>query len=434
MTALLDLPRHRHRPEALTPAERGAVLAGSLAGAASRRSGRGRGSTLPGRVALQLVPDLLGTLARGRTLALVSGTNGKSTTTCYLTRALATRGPVLSNSDGANMRAGLATTLMAPREAAGQRVVLEVDEHVLGSSAGELQPALVVLLNLTRDQLDRTGEVSGHVRGWTAALREVPRAVVVANADDPLVCASVLAARPTATRVRWVAAGQPWRRDSPLCPVCAGPWLPGPQWTCGDCGFTRPSPAWRLVGDCLHGPSGQQVRLELQLPGRANLANAAMAVAAAAELDVPAPVAAAAMRAVTDVDGRYLRAVHAGVHVQLLLAKNPAGWAEVLDESAGATDPLVLAINSRGADGADTSWLWDVPFERLRGRTVVAAGERSADLALRLRYAEVAHTREPDVLRALRQLDAPAAQVLANYTAFTGVRDRLAAAAPATLP
>lgn len=433
MTATLERPQHC--PDAFDPARRGlstraVVVAGRLAGVVSRRSGRGRGSTLPGRVGLRLRPDLLGRLSTGRTLMLVSGTNGKSTTSRYLAAALATRGTVLTNSDGSNMRAGLATTLMTTPASPGEPVVLEIDEHVLTTSAAELQPRVVVLLNLTRDQLDRTGEVHSHVRGWTGALRHIPRAVVVANRDDPLVCAAVLAARPDGDGVCWVAAGQPWRRDCPLCPRCGDAWpRPGEEWGCRRCGFARPAASWRLDGGHLHVPSGDALRLRLALPGRANLANAAMAIAAAAAADLSlAPqVAAEAMAQVSQVDGRYLVADHAAHRVRLLLAKNPAGWAEVLAQLAGQHDPVVVAINARGADGADTSWLWDVPFEQLRGRTVVAAGERSADLSLRLLYAGVPHTRDPDPLRAVRHVPGRDLQVVANYTAFTAVRARLRA-------
>jgi UDP-N-acetylmuramyl tripeptide synthase len=105
-----------------------------------------------------------------------------------------------------------------------------------------------------------------------------------------------------------------------------------------------------------------------------------------------------------------------------MLAKNPAGWDELLDLVAGGAAPLVVSINARVADGADPSWLWDVPFERLAGRTVVATGDRYRDLSVRLRYAEVAHTTEPSPARAVTEAtggDADArVDVIGNYTAF----------------
>src|SRR5437764_13754837 len=112
-----------------------------------------------------------------------------------------------------------------------------------------------------------------------------------------------------------------------------------------------------------------------------------------------------------------------GVPGRLLLAKNPAGWFEVLDIISDASGPVVVGINSRIADGKDPSWLWDVPFEQLRGRFVVAAGERSHDLAVRLLYAEVEHERESDLRRAAALADRrrpPDGRVdlVANYTPF----------------
>jgi UDP-N-acetylmuramyl tripeptide synthase len=110
---------------------------------------------------------------------------------------------------------------------------------------------------------------------------------------------------------------------------------------------------------------------------------------------------------------------------RLLLAKNPAGWLEVFDLLAPPPTPVVIAINARIADGKDPSWLWDVPFERLRGRLVVATGERGRDLAVRLHYAEVDHRHEPDPLRAIAAAAADDVDVVANYTSFQAISARL---------
>jgi UDP-N-acetylmuramyl tripeptide synthase len=176
------------------------------------------------------------------------------------------------------------------------------------------------------------------------------------------------------------------------------------------------------VGEAVLTSDGAAESAGLRLPGRVNVANAAMAAAAAAAVDVPLNAALARMRQVTQVAGRYLQADHRGSRVRLLLAKNPAGWTEALDLLYER--PVVVAVNARIADGTDPSWLWDVPFQRLRGRRVVVSGERAADLSVRLLYAGVPHTtvRHP--------LDAVAAaggswDVLANYTVFTDLRDRL---------
>lgn len=394
-----------------------------LAGQASRRAGYGAGGTIPGRVLLLLAPRSLSQLSRSRRVVLVSGTNGKTTTTRMLSGALRTRGPVISNSDGSNMLAGLASALLSGRHDAVADAALEVDELALPAALRQTRPAAVLLLNLSRDQLDRVGEVSGHVSRWSAALSADPSVLVVANADDPLVVAAVLAARPTGERVTWVGAGQVWRADAVLCPRCAHPLdRPAAGWGCAGCGLSRPAAAWSLQDDLLRVPDGDRLPLDLQLPGRANRANAAMALAAAEVLGVPTERALASLREITEVQGRYLVADVEGHAVRLLLAKNPAGWFEALQELRQGSTPVLIAINAQTADGTDPSWLWDVPFELLTGRRVVAAGERARDLAVRLVYADVAHDISDDPLAALERLPHGPCDLIANYTAFVRAR------------
>ncbi len=409
--------RRPGRPPLLTLA---AAEAGRAAGAASRLCGRGGGGTIPGRVLLRAAPDGLRQLAAGRRFALVSGTNGKTTTTRYLAAALGSLGPVLSNSDGSNLYAGLAATLLRDRHRRVPMAALEVDEVALPRAIRDLDPAVLLLLNLSRDQLDRFGEVAGHQQRWAAALADAPTLRVVANADDPLVAAAVRSARPSGRDVTWVAAGQPWRSDSVLCPRCRQPWSsPVPDWSCARCGLARPYPTWSLDGDGLRSPDSQRLPLALGLPGRANRANAAMAAAAAAEFGIPVGRALTEMRSVAEVSGRYRTIRYRNCAVRLLLAKNPAGWLETLELISTDPVPVVLGINARTADGADPSWLWDVPFEALRGRRVVAAGERAADLSVRLLYAGVDHSTVADPLDGITQLGAERCYLVGNYTVFT---------------
>jgi UDP-N-acetylmuramyl tripeptide synthase len=172
--------------------------------------------------------------------------------------------------------------------------------------------------------------------------------------------------------------------------------------------------------------AGPTVNLDLKLPGRANRANAALALATAAVLGADIEAGAKALSSVSEVVGRYAVVETGGREARLLLAKNPAGWLEVFDFLRPPPVPVVVAINARIADGRDPSWLWDVPFERLKGRFVVATGERGRDLAVRLRYAEVEHAHEPDLLRAIAAAGASSVDVVANYTSFQQLRTRLA--------
>jgi UDP-N-acetylmuramyl tripeptide synthase len=168
----------------------------------------------------------------------------------------------------------------------------------------------------------------------------------------------------------------------------------------------------------------QTVKVRLGLPGRINLANGAVALAVAAELGVDPERAAAGMAAVREVDGRYRRSRVGHHSVRLLLVKNPAGWLEAL-ELLDATRPLLVVVNAREADGRDVSWLWDLPVESLRGRCIAVAGDRAADLGVRLSYDDVDHLTEPDPMRALELLPAGEVDVVATYTAFTALREEL---------
>jgi UDP-N-acetylmuramyl tripeptide synthase len=397
------------------------VAAGRLTAWLSRSSGFGRGGMIGGRVTLALDPLALRRLGRDRTVVLVTGTNGKTTTSLMLTRALQALAEVAANSDGANMPDGVLAALTARPDA--PYAVLEVDETYVPYVADQLRPAVLVLLNLSRDQLDRVGEVRATERDLRAAIAGLPGTVVVANCDDVLVTsAASAAAKPV-----WVGTGRHWTGDSTACPRCEGRIeTRDAHWTCG-CGLARPEPDWKLDGDLVRTPGGRQVDLDLRLPGDANRANAALALAAAHRLGVPPHTAAARLRTITDIGGRY-RTIRRSRHsVRLMLAKNPAGWAEtlrVLDEDT----PVVVAVNAHEADGRDLSWLWDVHFERLRGRQVVVTGERRADLAVRLCYAEVAHWAEPDPAAAIDALPPGGVELVANYTAFRDVVGRLAGA------
>lgn len=397
-----------------------AVAVTRAAGAVSRRVGTGSGTVVGGRAGLAVDPGLLVRLAAGRTVALVSGTNGKTTTTRLLAAAL---GETVWNRSGSNMPAGHVAALVDAK--AGIPAVLEVDEGYLPGLVAELAPAVAVLLNLSRDQLDRTSEVRMVARRWREALASAPAVIPVANADDPLV---VWAAQGSARPV-WVAAGMAWRADAGGCPACEGRVeFSAGRWSCR-CGFHRPEPdAW------IDGPAavaafadGRRLRVELRLPGRFNRANALMAACAAEVLGVRAEQALSRMAAVDEVAGRFSVHDFGGRRVRLMLAKNPAGWRELLDlvvpDGTGVPGggPVVVGINARVADGRDPSWLWDVPFERLAERSVVATGERCLDLAVRLRYAQVAHTVVEDPAEAVQSVDpGPAGTVefIGNYTAF----------------
>ena len=425
MTALLpDRPDRRPEARAAAPAPsrpsrrvRLARWAGRVAEVASRASGMGAGGVIGGRVLMALAPAAPQELSAGRDLMLVSGTNGKTTTTAMLAACLRSDGPAGSNADGANTPAGLVRAL-ADTDAA--RLVLEVDEGWLPWTVERTRPETVVLLNLTRDQLHRHHEVARLAQVWRTALAGVDH--VVANADDPAVVLAALAARSQT----WVAAGGRWVEDSTACPRCGGACTrQRADWACA-CGLRRPDPQWWLEGDDLVG-RGLRLPLRLALPGRANLANALMAVATAVRTGLPPSQAVSALAGIASVAGRYDVLATPGHRARLLLAKNPAGWLEALDMVAESRDPLVLAFNADGVDGRDPSWLYDVPFDSIAGRRVVVTGRRATDMQVRLEMAGLTDVRRADdVPAAIRLLPPGDVQVLANYTAFQDARRSLA--------
>lgn len=373
-----------------------------------------------GLVAMTLDPSLLRQLGAGRATVLVTGTNGKSTTTRMTSAALGSLGHVATNSEGANMDAGLIAALAAGRDA--PFAALEVDEMHVPHVADAVEPRVVVLLNLSRDQLDRVGEINTIERTLRAGLARHPDTVVVANCDDVLMTSAAY----DCPSVVWVAAGGSWANDSVSCPR-SGEVIVREKghWYSTGTDFKRPTPQWWFDDEKLYGPEGLALPMRLLLPGAVNRGNAAQAVAAAVALGVDPAAAVAAVSAVSEVAGRY-RTVPVGKHTaRILLAKNPAGWQEALSMIDKHGAGVVISVNGQVPDGEDLSWLWDVRFEDFGGTSVVAAGERGTDLAVRLTYAGVEHTLVHDTVAAIESCPPGHVEVIANYTAFLQLQRRL---------
>jgi len=398
-----------------------ARLATSLSGAAgrvSRLTGRGDGSVIGGVLGLRVEPDLLRLLSQDRQVVLVTGTNGKTTTTRLICAALGALGQeVASNAFGANMEAGLASALSRSPDA--PYAVLETDERYLPAVISATNPRAVVLLNLSRDQMDRAAEIWLTARRWRQALAQADGCEVIANADDPLIAWAASAA----PRVTWVAAGQRWHEDSWCCPEC-GSHLRRDElgWRCGECRFARPPTRWVLNEGSVIDEAGTVHELTLTLPGRANRSNAVVALAVGAYFGASVEQTLPRLRQVSSVAGRYTQVSRRGRKVRLLLAKNPAGWLEAFDVLAPPPGPVLLAVNAQIPDGKDTSWLWDVDYRVLRGRPVLVSGERRLDLAVRLEADEVEFDLADGIDDAVDRVPEGELDVIANYTAFQQIR------------
>jgi UDP-N-acetylmuramyl tripeptide synthase len=395
-----------------------ATSVSKTAAALSRAAGRGDGSVIGGWIGLKIDPELLSHLASGRAIALVSGTNGKTTTTRLTHAAMQTLGRVASNSFGANMPTGHTSALA--KAGSTPFAVLEVDEHYLARVIDETTPRVVALLNLSRDQLDRAKEVAMMAQLWRTALAGHPDIRVVANSDDPL----VVWAASGSQHVTWFSAGQRWNDDSWVCPESGHPIeRANGDWWCTGCWLRRPRPQWQVEDEGVIDPRGDWHLVKLQLPGRVNLGNAATALAVAAEFGVRPIEALPRLATVTSIAGRYAQVDRDGRNVRLLLAKNPASWLEAFDMAEQA--PTLLSVNARDPDGLDTSWLYDVDFTPLRDRPVLITGDRAYDLAVRLEVNGIPFRHVLTFDEAIQGVPPGRLEVIANYTAFQDIRAEL---------
>jgi lipid II isoglutaminyl synthase (glutamine-hydrolysing) len=395
------------------------VAAARALGAASRASGRGGGTTLPGRVLLRLDPEAIARLGSGLDggATIVSATNGKTTTAGMIAAILAAddRHPV-HNRAGSNMTWGVATALLEQR---GSEGLFEVDEAWLPRVVDQLDPATIVLGNLFRDQLDRYGEMEALADEWAKAVAaRAGRTDLVLNADDPLIADLGRDAdeRPREGVVYFgiedATQALPQLQhafDAKHCRRCGHPYAYERafvghlgHYSCPNCGAQRPRPEVAATRIELHGMSGSsstvrtpagEIELELPLPGLYNVYNALGAIAAGLRLGVAPARIAAALGEVRAAFGRVETIEVGGKAVSILLIKNPAGANEVLRtlRLEGEREPvdLWIGLNDRIADGRDVSWIWDADFELLadKVRRVVCAGTRAPEMALRLKYA-----------------------------------------------
>jgi lipid II isoglutaminyl synthase (glutamine-hydrolysing) len=439
-------------------------------GRLSRRLGRGGGTSAPGKVLLKMRPEAVrelgARLAHGA--AVVSATNGKTTTTRLLAACLQASGRrVVSNPAGANLLSGVTTALLdgtAGRDRSGTTGLFEVDEFALPEVVRQLRPDTLLLMNLFRDQLDRYGELEAVADAWTRMVAGLPAGTtLVLNADDPAV-AALGTGRPGTVYFgiddpAVALAELPHASDSTRCRACGRPLDYARatlghmgHWACA-CGVARPSPGVRATRVLLDGTRGLRLTLgtpggeaeiAVALPGVHNAYNATAAVAAALAMGVPLATAARAVEGADAAFGRAERVTVGGREVVLLLAKNPAGANTTVQTVLLDPQPLhlLVALNDRTADGHDVSWIWDVDYEPLLERTagLTVTGDRAHDMALRFVYAGLPRDRVRVLPDPEAALDAAVAEVpagvplyvLPTYTAMLGLREVLVRRGAAT--
>ena len=425
------------------------------AGRLSRLARAGGGTTVPGKLLWKLDPGAVDRLAARLPLgsALISATNGKTTTAAMAAEILGAQARLAHNSSGANLVSGVASTLLDARGA--ELGLFEVDEAAFPEVAERLQPRAVCLGNLFRDQLDRYGELEHVAARWRAAVRTLSvDAGLAVNGDDPQV-GELAQARPDAVvfGVDDPACARPSLQhaaDSKYCVHCGTPYEYAAAYVghlgdyrCPACGHRRPALAVAARGIELHGLDAVTFRLEtpvgvravrLNVPGLYNVYNALAAAALAGLLGASLDEIASGLERFSAAFGRFERIAVGDRRVLMLLIKNPAGANEAVRTivDGGAPALAVVALNDAIADGRDVSWIWDVDFEPLIGGLdrLIATGDRAAELALRFKYGgldagaiEVIPSLERALDRGLELMPAGGELVLLpTYTAMLGLR------------
>ena len=420
----------------------------------SRLAGTGGGTTLPGKLLWKLDPGAVDRLAARlpHGSAVISATNGKTTTAAMVAEILRPEVRVAHNDSGANLVSGVASTLL--RAGGAELGLFEVDEGALPEVARRVRPKALLLGNLFRDQLDRYGELELVAARWRAAVAELPDAQLVLNGDDPQI--GDLARFHTGARVfglddpRRARPALQHAADSKYCLRCGHPYDYAAAYVghlgdykCPNCGHARPPldvVAREIELDgldgasfTLHAPEGE-ARVQLALPGLYNVYNALGAAALALALGVPVDEIAEGLERFSAAFGRFERISIGDRQLLMLLIKNPAGANEVVRTLVEGSTPrvAVVALNDEIADGRDVSWIWDVDFEPLLEGldTLVATGERAAELALRFAYGGLARDRieiVPSLAAALDrglELTPPGGDLamLPTYTAMLALR------------
>jgi len=432
-----------------------ASLAARAAARLSRLAGTGGGTTLPGKLLWKLDPAAIDALAARlpHGVALVSATNGKTTTTAMAAEILGDGHRLAWNSSGANLVSGIASTLLASPDA--ELGLLEVDEGALPEVVQRVRPRALLLGNLFRDQLDRYGELEHVVERWRKTVRRLDaETTLVLNGDDPQVGDL---ARERSDAVTYglddPAQARPALQhaaDSRYCVRCARPYEFAAAYVghlgdyrCPACGHARPE--LQVVGRSielrgLESASFElvthagQTRVRLPLPGLYNVYNAVGAAALAQVLGASLEEIRAGLERFGAAFGRFERIAAGDKTLLVLLIKNPAGANEVIRtlQDGGVPPLLLVALNDAIADGKDVSWIWDVDLEPLLARTerLIASGERAAELGVRCVYGglpEASLEVEPDLERALDrglQLTPERGElvILPTYTAMLALR------------
>lgn len=419
------------------------------------------GTAMPGRFAVKVCPDLAAILSRNVRVIMVTGTNGKTTTSRMIEQGLIDSGAdCFSNRSGANLLSGVTTTLVEHSTLFGKSkhkcAVIECDEAAFKTVAPLVKPEVILVLNLFRDQLDRYGEITHTLGNIREGILGVPSALVCLNADCSLT-ASLAGDIPN--QCLFYGLGEalgggeaPAVSDASHCIRCKAEYVYQYRtyghlghFCCPECGYERPNPditvtkllekdADSSTVEFSVGPMTRTVRINL--PAAYNIYNAAGAAAALIAFGVETETALRCGEKFQCGFGRMERFLWNGTAIRMILVKNPAGCNQVIEYLTGLGEDFlpVFLLNDNPADSTDISWIWDADYEKFaaayEGDTVVS-GIRADDMALRLKYAGIPAERivvQRDFDTLLEEITAQEKPVfmIPTYTAMLDIRTRLA--------
>jgi len=427
-----------------------------------RKIGLG-GTSLPGKIALKIYPDILKVITEQFKILTVTGTNGKTTTTGIIAQFLKEDGiEYITNSSGANLLPGITTTFATSVNWKGKSKVatalIEIDEGVFGKITSHFEPDLIVVTNFFRDQIDRFGGVHKVLERVRSTVEKSNNACLILNADDSL-CASL--GKNSKNRViyyglseeTWPGIAKIADSDTLFCFYCNNEYeysyytyehLGG--FKCPNCGYERPNSQITCSGIEEMTDKYSTVNLQIldintnakiNLPGLFNIYNALAAVAAGTAMELSEKAVISGLVKYKPSFGRMEEINIDGKLIKIILVKNSAGFNQIIDYLLMEDTNMQLAflINDKPGDGTDISWLWDVDFKKLldadnKIESVLISGTRSTDMSERLRCAGI-NTDKIDILENYNELldkglsniiEGQSMYILPTYTAMLGIR------------
>ncbi len=415
----------------------------------------GRGSTYPGKLALQFDKNILDTLAKDYEIVVVTGTNGKTLTTALTVGILKEAyGQVLTNPSGANMITGIVSSfLTAKKGKSGKKIaVLEIDEASLPRITQYIKPSLFVFTNIFRDQMDRYGEIYTTYQLIIDGAKNAPEATILANGDSPL-----FASKELVNPVKYYGFNtedhEPqlahYNTEGILCPKCQAilqyrlnTYANLGHYICLNCDFKRPKLDYQLSAltkttnvSSAFVIDGQEY--SINVGGLYNIYNALAAVSVAEFFGLSPEQIKAGFEKSRAVFGRQETFSIGDKSCTLVLIKNPVGASQALEMIKLADYPFSLSVllNANYADGIDTSWIWDANFELIQEMDITeinAGGVRHSEIARRLRVSGYDSSKISEkesleeVMQAIEKQESKHAYILATYTAMLAFRELLA--------